>query len=65
MFNKGMQYLVNLKIINLWILTDEFGRIYYQGFSEESVNAYKNDNGFKDRTVVKLTGYLPQGEKNV
>ena len=50
------------KEINMWILTDEFGRIYYQGSSEESVNDYKESNGFKERFVVKLTGYLP-GEK--
>lgn len=50
------------KEINLWILTDSYGRIYYQGFSEESVNDYKESNGFKDRFVIKLTGYLP-GEK--
>lgn len=47
--------------IELWILTDNHGRIYYSG-SEKMVKAYKESNLFEDKIVVKLTGNLP-GEK--
>lgn len=53
------------KEINLWVLVDSSERIYYTGFSPKSVQDYMENNFFKDKFIVKLTGTLPQGEKNV
>ena len=44
--------------IELWVLTDKSGRIYYSGFSEETVVYYKESNGFNDKQVIKLTGEI-------
>jgi hypothetical protein len=58
--------MINNDEINLWILTDEHKRIYYTGFSEETVREYKESNFYKDKQIVKLTGHLALGEtKNV
>lgn len=42
--------------VELWILTDKYGRIYYTGYSEELVKSYKEDNLFHDKIVLKLEG---------
>lgn len=49
---------VDNKTIELYVLVDKAARIYYTGYSFETVTAYKEDNGFKDKFVVKLTGEL-------
>ena len=46
--------------INLWILVDKTGqKIYYTGYSEETVKNYKESNFFNETFIVKLTGSLP------
>lgn len=52
--------------IELWVLVDKTGqRIYYTGYSEETVKNYKESNCFNETIIVKLTGELPKGELNV
>ena len=51
------------KEINLYVLVDSSGYICYTGYSEELVKSYKESNGFNDKTVIKLTGFLPEKEK--
>jgi hypothetical protein len=51
-----------IKMISLWILVDKSGqRIYYTGYSEESVKNYRDDNFFKDLEIVQLKGEIKNG----
>lgn len=43
-------------IIELWILADDCGRIYYTGFQKQLVKDYQDANNFKDTFIIKLTG---------
>lgn len=56
-------YKIQNKEINLYVLVDPGGYICYTGFNEDLVQNYKESNCFTDKTVVKLTGFMPQGEK--
>lgn len=47
--------------INLWVLVDSFGKIYYTGNSEQTVENFK-DGSYKDCKIIKLTGFLPEKE---
>lgn len=51
------------KEINLYVLVDPGGYICYTSSTLELVQSYKESNGFNDKIVVKLTGFMPQGEK--
>lgn len=44
--------------VELWVLVDSSARIYYTGFSEQSVTDYRNSNFFKNLEVIKLTGEI-------
>jgi len=44
--------------IELWVLTDNSGKIYYTGFSQETMVYYKESNGFNDKQIVKLIGEI-------
>lgn len=51
--------------VELWVLVDSSARIYYTGFSEQSVTDYRDSNFFKDLEIVKLIGQLAsEGTKN-
>lgn len=51
------------KEINLYVLVDSGGYICYTSSQEDLVKNYKESNCFTNKTIVKLTGFLPAGEK--
>ena len=59
---EGVKLIPKQKEINLYVLVDSGGYICYTSKNEELVKNYKDSNCFTDKTVVKLTGFLPQGE---
>ena len=54
--NKVMKTFNSDNLISLWILCDEYGRIYYTGYDRGMAEGYLKDSLYKNLQIVELIG---------